>query len=158
MIFLWPVRVYYEDTDSGGVVYYANYLKFLERARTEWLRTLGYEQDRLIAEQQLIFAVRHVGLEYLAPARFNEQLYACAQVAEHKGASITFKQQVVRFGKTEPAEEFVARQMEAGAFSDVEKQVLCDGRIQIVCLDSERMRPRRIPEELTDMLLAENRL
>jgi len=70
---VWPVRVYYEDTDAGGVVYYANYLKFLERARTEWLRELGYEQDTLM-QDGIIFAVRRVTIDYLRPARFNQLL------------------------------------------------------------------------------------
>ena len=70
MNFIWPVRVYYEDTDSGGVVYYANYLKFMERARTEFLRHLGYEQDTLIKNENIIFAVRSVNLDYHRPARF----------------------------------------------------------------------------------------
>ena len=72
--FVWPVRVYYEDTDTGGVVYYANYLRFMERARTEWLRSLGFEQDALAREAGVIFAVRSAALEYLRPARFNDLL------------------------------------------------------------------------------------
>jgi acyl-CoA thioester hydrolase len=120
--FVWPVRVYYEDTDSGGVVYYANYLRFMERARTEWLRTLGFEQDRLRAEQGILFAVRSVDLQYLRPARFNEQLEVSARVAERGGASLVFVQQVRRG-----------------------KEVLCEGRIKIVSLDAEGFRPRPLP-------------
>ncbi|MGZ4992514.1 MAG: YbgC/FadM family acyl-CoA thioesterase, partial [Methylobacter sp.] len=71
--FIWPIRVYYEDTDAGGVVFYANYLKFFERARTEMLRAIGYEQDELIANEGIIFVVRSVQVDYLSPARFNEQ-------------------------------------------------------------------------------------
>ncbi len=71
--FTFPVRIYYEDTDSGGVVYYANYLKFMERARTEWLRALGFEQDQLLEQEGVIFAVRSVTVDYNAPARFNDQ-------------------------------------------------------------------------------------
>ncbi|MCI0506660.1 MAG: YbgC/FadM family acyl-CoA thioesterase, partial [Gammaproteobacteria bacterium] len=70
--FIWQARVYYEDTDSGGVVYYANYLKFLERARTEWLRSFGIQQDLLAQQDGLIFAVRSVQLEYVKPAKFND--------------------------------------------------------------------------------------
>lgn len=84
MNFEWPVRVYYEDTDSGGVVYYANYLKFMERARTEFLRQLGFEQDQLISQDNIIFAVRSVQLDYLSPARFNDQLIITAQLVELK--------------------------------------------------------------------------
>jgi acyl-CoA thioester hydrolase len=72
--FTWPVRVYWEDTDAGGVVYYANYLKFLERARTEWLSALGLEQDRLAEEAGVVFVVRRVEADYLRPARFNDRL------------------------------------------------------------------------------------
>ena len=72
--FSWPVRVYYEDTDSGGVVYYANYLKFMERARTEWLRAHGFEQTRLADEHRVIFVVREVQIKYLKPALFNDLL------------------------------------------------------------------------------------
>ena len=72
--FQWPVRVYYEDTDSGGVVYYANYLRFMERARTEWMRELGFEQDVLIREEGVIFAVRSAKVDYLRPALFNDEL------------------------------------------------------------------------------------
>ncbi len=71
-MFVWPVRVYYEDTDSGGVVYYANYLKFMERARTEWLRARGFEQDVLLGEHRLMFAVRSLSVDYHRPARFND--------------------------------------------------------------------------------------
>ena len=89
--FSWPVRVYYEDTDSGGVVYYANYLKFLERARTEWLRALGFDQARLASERGLLFA-----------ARLDDRLQVSAAVAERRGASLLFAQAVTREGETEP--------------------------------------------------------
>ena len=72
--FVWPARVYYEDTDAGGVVYYANYLKFLERARTEWLRALGFDQRDLMREAGILFAVRRVEIDYLLPARFDDEL------------------------------------------------------------------------------------
>ena len=87
--FLWPVRVYYEDTDSGGVVYYANYLKFMERARTEWLRQFGFEQDELIHNEGVIFAVRSVQVDYLLPARFNDELSVSAKLIEQGRASLT---------------------------------------------------------------------
>ena len=74
MTFVWPVRVYWEDTDAGGVVYYANYLKFMERARSEWLRVLGFEQDVLRDDAGVVFVVRRVEIDYLSPARFNDQI------------------------------------------------------------------------------------
>ncbi len=75
MSFRWPVRVYYEDTDAAGIVYYANYFRFMERARTEWLRHLGYEQDQLRRDPGIVFVVRHVEADYLEPARFNDLLW-----------------------------------------------------------------------------------
>ena len=123
--FSWPVRVYYEDTDSGGVVYYANYLKFMERARTEFLRSLGFEQDEL-AQQGLIFAVHRAEVDYIQPARFNNALVVTAKIAQQKKVSLTFEQEV---------------KMESGE--------LCSrGKIKIVCLDSDSFKPRPIPEEI----------
>jgi acyl-CoA thioester hydrolase len=126
--FVWPVRVYYEDTDSGGVVYYANYLKFMERARTEWLRSLGHEQDRLIGDAGVIFAVRSVTLDYLKPARFNQRLQVSARLLERGGASLRLEQEV-RSDEAVP-------------------QVLCRGEIRIVCLDAVSFRPQAIPDSL----------
>ncbi len=79
--FSWPIRVYYEDTDSGGVVYYANYLKFMERARTELLRSIGYEQDQLQRELGIIFAVRNANIHYKKPARFNDELKVITSIS-----------------------------------------------------------------------------
>ncbi len=94
MEFLWPVRVYYEDTDSGGVVYYANYLKFMERARTEWLRSLGFEQDQLLEKEGVLFAVRRVEVDYRRPARFNDALTVSASIKSRGKASLTFQQEI----------------------------------------------------------------
>lgn len=123
--FQWPVRVYYEDTDSGGVVYYANYLKFMERARTEWLRSRGFEQDRLAGEQGVIFAVTEVDVRYLRPARFNDALTVTARVIERGRASLRFAQ-TVRRGE----------------------EILCEGRIRIASLDAAGFRPRAVPDGL----------
>lgn len=125
--FCWPVRIYYEDTDSGGVVYYANYLRFMERARTEWLRALGIEQDRLIESDGLIFVVNHVDLSYLKPARFNETLQITVAVSERGRASLTFEQQVIRVIEGKVVE-------------------LCRGRVKIACVEAATMRPRPIPK------------
>ncbi len=125
--FVWPVRVYYEDTDSGGVVYYANYLKFMERARTEWLRSLGFEQDRLLAQEGIIFAVRSVDVGYHLPARFNDALEVSASLAARGRASLTFHQEV--------------RRVE-------DDQLLCSGEIKIACVDLNSMRPTPIPQAL----------
>ena len=89
--FQWPVRVYYEDTDAGGVVYYANYLRFFERARTEMLRASGFEQDQLIDQHQIVFAVRSIEVDYLLPARFNQSLLVNVEISQFRGVSILFK-------------------------------------------------------------------
>ncbi|MBE0437140.1 MAG: tol-pal system-associated acyl-CoA thioesterase [Methylomicrobium sp.] len=127
--FNWPVRVYYEDTDAGGVVFYANYLKFFERARTEMLRSMGFEQDRLIDEQGIIFVVRSVQIDYLMPARFNEQINVSAIVTLAKKASLIFEQTITRGS-----------------------DVLCTGTVRIACLDSKNMRPKAIPDILLEPL------
>lgn len=130
--FVWPLRVYYEDTDSGGVVYYANYLKFMERARTEWLRALGVEQDVLRAQRGVIFAVRSVSAEYLKPARFNDALHVTAHVAATSKVSVTFAQRVLRVAQD----------------ANEDDVVLCTADIKIVCLDANSFRPCGVPEEL----------
>jgi acyl-CoA thioester hydrolase len=125
--FVWPVRVYYEDTDAGGVVYYANYLKFMERARTEWLRSLGFEQDQLLRQDGIIFAVRQIEVGYHQPARFNDALEVNASLLVKGRASYTFYQEVVRTSDSE---------------------VLCKGKIKIACVDIKTMRPTPIPEKI----------
>lgn len=125
--FVWPVRVYYEDTDSGGVVYYANYLKFMERARTEWLRARGFEQDTLLRDQQLLFAVRTLSMEYHRPARFNDLLEVASRIVTAGGASLVFGQTIQRAGSAE---------------------LLCSAQVKVACLDAETFRARRMPRQL----------
>ena len=137
--FDWPVRVYYEDTDHGGVVYYANYLKYMERARTEWLRSLGLEQDALRTEQNVIFAVRSVHVDYLKPARFNQLLSVSAEIIETGKASMTFRQEVVLNNNSE----------------NVDGDVLCRGQVRIACLDADSMRPCPIPESVRKEILSD---
>jgi len=132
--FQWPVRVYYEDTDSGGVVYYANYLKFMERARSEWLRSLNIEQDRLLANEGIIFVVRAAHIEYLKPARFNDMLDVSVAVAQCGRASVTFEQQVTQR----------IAEMPAAAYHQT-SLLCCSGRIKIACLDSTTRRACHIP-------------
>ena len=132
MTFMWPVRVYYEDTDSGGVVYYANYLKFMERARTEWLRQYGIEQDRLRERDGILFAVRRVAVEYHKPAHFNDELLVSVDAAEVGRASITFRQQVSRA---------------PGAQRD-KAVLLCDGEVCVACLNAQSLKPQRIPDHV----------
>ncbi|MFP4611230.1 MAG: tol-pal system-associated acyl-CoA thioesterase [Thiohalophilus sp.] len=129
--FLWPVRVYYEDTDAGGVVYYANYLRFMERARTEWLRKLGFEQDELITQHNVLFAVRRVQVDYRQPARFNDRLVVSVRVVETGKASLTFAQTIRR---------------------ESDNTVLCEGIVKIASLEANSFKPRAIPAPLQQQL------
>ncbi len=126
--FIWPVRVYYEDTDAGGVVYYANYLKFMERARTEWLRSLGCGQNELSEREGVLFVVRTVELEYRRSARLDDELRIVSRVDAKGRASLSFRQTVVRAG--EPA------------------TTLCSGLVGIACVQADSFRPTRIPKSL----------
>ncbi len=141
--FSWPVRVYYEDTDNGGVVYYANYLKFMERARTEWLRARGVEQDVLIEQEGVIFAVCSVQLDYLKPARFNQQLSVSVSVAEVGKASLTFDQTV----------NLITTEGNVAVKSDL---LLCQGQIRVACLNANSFKPRAIPASIRQEILGDD--
>jgi acyl-CoA thioester hydrolase len=132
--FEWPIRVYYEDTDAGGVVYHARYLHFLERARSEWLRALGFEQDRLAGEDGVIFAVRRVELDFLAPARFNDALRVISELPGWRRVSMTFQQEI-RHQETD--------------------RLLCRARVQVACLDTRTLRPRSMPQALLQEMMRE---
>ena len=95
-----PIRVYYEDTDMAGIVYYANYLKFIERARSEWIRTLGIDQKALKADEGIVFAVRRIEADYLSPAHFDDELDVLTTTEAVTGARIVLKQEVQRAGET----------------------------------------------------------
>lgn len=120
-----PVRVYYEDTDAGGIVYYVNYLKFMERARTEWLRALGFNQANL----PVLFVVKDVKLSYQLPAVLDDALEVRVAVASYRGARITFHQQITR-----------------------NTNVLCSGSIEVACVDRQSLRPCRLPATLLQCL------
>ena len=124
-----PVRVYYEDTDAGGVVFYANYLAFMERARTEWLRSLGYDNSGLAEAHGVVFAVRRAELDFLKPARLDDELVVTARVTDTRRASLGFEQQVLRGDET-----------------------ICRGIVKLVCVDTERFRPTAIPAALLDRM------
>jgi len=119
------VRVYYEDTDAGGIVYYANYLKFFERARTEWLRRTGTEQDILL-ERSIGFVVRRVEMDHHAPARFNDLLCIESEIVELKRASMSFKQIIV----------------------SPDKQRLVSALIRVACVNLSNMKPQAIPDNI----------
>lgn len=131
MEFWWPVRVYYEDTDHGGVVYHANYLKFMERARTEWLRTRGVEQDNLRVREEVIFAVCSAHIEFLRPARFNELLHISATVVQRGKASLSFAQEVRR---------------------ENEAVLLCSATIRLACLNAKTLKATALPLRLADIV------
>jgi acyl-CoA thioester hydrolase len=118
-------RVYWEDTDAGGVVYYANYLKYMERCRTEWLRQLGIDQSRLRTERMLQFAVLDVHVSYLRPAVLDDEIRVSAALTRMTGASFTFKQEIWR---------------------DAEQ--LIDASTRVVCLNSNNLKPKAIPTDL----------
>ena len=118
-----PIRVYYEDTDLGQIVYYANYLKFIERGRSEWLRAAGVDQQRLLDKAHLAFVVRRVEADYLSPARFDDQLEVVTTLEQASGPRVTVSQAVERDGK-----------------------VLFQARVTVICVDLRTMRPHRLPE------------
>ena len=124
--FLWKVRVYYEDTDLGGVVYHANYLRFMERARTEWLRSLGFEQDLLRDQHRVLFVVVDADLHFRRPARFNDELTVSAEVTKRSAASLTLRQVV----------------------QGPDGTALCEGDIRVACIDADSFRPRPMPDEI----------
>jgi acyl-CoA thioester hydrolase len=126
--FEWPIRVYYEDTDLQGVVYYANYFRYMERARTEWLRSLGVEQDRMLAEERRYFVVVDTFAEFLRPARFNEMLVATARLDEVTRATFRIEQNIYR--------------------ESVDGELLCRGGIRAACVDADTQRPLRVPVSL----------
>lgn len=128
--FIWPVRVYYEDTDAGGVVFYANYLKFMERARTEYLRSFGYEQDTLMVSEGIVFAVRSLAVDYRKPALFNQLLQVSAEIKTIKKASLEFSQQI--------------------SHNDT---VLVTGDVRIACVDVNTMKPKAIPQNLLEHII-----
>jgi len=126
-IFQWPVRIYYEDTDSGGVVYHTNYLKFMERARTEQFRSYGIEQDKLIKEDEIIFAVRSLNVDYLKPAHFNDLLEVSSRVSQVGKASLVFKQGISR---------------------SADDTLLCEAEVKVACLSVDGLRPCAIPSHI----------
>jgi acyl-CoA thioester hydrolase len=126
----WTVRVYYEDTDAGGVVYHAGYLRYLERARTEWLRSLGYSQATLKAEESLVFTVVSMQLEFLKPARLDDLLCVRSRAALAGGASVLFEQEILRG----------------------ESERILTAQVRVACLDVTSFRPRRLPAALRESL------
>ncbi len=127
-IWVWPVRVYYEDTDAGGVVYYANYLKFAERARTEMLRQSGFDHVSLAQEHGVMIVVRNCAVEYIAPARLDDSLEVRSRIATLGGASFTIRQEIFRV-----------------------ETLLVTADTRLACIDSD-FRPTRLPVALQHVL------
>jgi len=123
-----PVRVYWEDTDAGGVVYHASYLRFLERARTDWLRAIGIDQSALLRNERRQFAVVEASIRYHRPARFDDMLRVSVRVEERRGASIVLQQEI--------------RRDRAG------DELLISATVRAACLDSDTLRPRPLPAML----------
>lgn len=123
--FRWPITIYYEDTDAGGVVYHSNYLKFFERARTEFLRTFGVSQ-RTLLDQQLGFVVKHVDIDFIQGAKLDEHLTVVTTVSEVRRASMTFCQELV----------------------NPEDKTLCKAMIKVACINTDKMKPQAIPQTI----------
>lgn len=129
--FIWPVRVYYEDTDAAGVVYYSNYLKFMERARTEWLRALGFEQTALLHEHNVVFVVRALTIDFLRPALFNDALDVVVELIGARGSLIELAQAVRRGRDT-----------------------LVTSKVKVACVNTRSFKPVRIPRPVIEKLAA----
>lgn len=127
-MFKCSIRVYIEDTDAGGIVYYVNYLKFMERARTEFLRSLGFDKT-FIFNSERMFVVKELKSRYLAPAVLDDDLVVTVRVVELGGANMVMEQNIYR-----------------------DSEPLCEGEVQIVCVDKASLKPRRIPEEILSTL------
>jgi len=126
--FRWASRVYWEDTDGGGIVYYANYLRFLERARTEWLRSLGFSQLKLAEDPGVLFAVVSLNIEYRRPAKLDDELLITCEPAVEGAASVRFVQRIYR-----------------GA-----DELLVEASVRVACIDARTLRPKRLPDFLTN--------
>ena len=128
-MFDWPIRVYYEDTDSGGVVYHSNYLNFMERARTEWLRALGFEQTHMKDDLNVIFVVHSMNIQFKRPALFNDMLNVQSKVAKIGHGSIEFLQTILR-----------------------DQQLLIEATVKVACVQASVFKPVVIPASIKDAI------
>ena len=127
-VFEWPIRVYYEDTDAQGIVYYANYFRFMERARTEWLRALGVDQTALLENERRMFVVVSTHATFVTPARFNDTVVVTARLAGLTRASFDIEQNIYRDGR--------------------DGTLLLKGGVKAALLDADTLRPSRVPASL----------
>jgi len=139
--FSWPARVYWEDTDGGGIVYYANYLRFLERARTEWLRSLGHSQQALAADPGIVFTVVSLSVDYRRPARLDDELTITCEPRLEGAATIRFAQRIYRHADAPP---------EGG-------RPLLEASVRVACVDARSFRPKRLPAFLSTAYAAGSR-
>ena len=135
-VFSWPARVYWEDTDGGGMVYYANYLRFLERTRTEWLRSLGHSQQTLAREPGILFTVVSLTVDYRRPARLDDELTITCEPQAEGAATLRFAQRVYRREPEAPAGE----------------RLLVEANVRVACVDARTLRPKRLPDFLLSVL------
>ncbi len=124
--FSWKVRVYYEDTDAAGVVFYANYLRYMERARTEWLRSIGFEHKTLIEEHGILFAVKKMTIDYVKPARLDDLLTITSQLVTQRGASLVFKQNI----------------------NNENEELLSQAEVKVACLNATTLKASPMPDPL----------
>ena len=136
-VFSWAARVYWEDTDGGGIVYYANYLRFLERARTEWLRSLGYSQQALAQKPGIVFAVANLTVDYRRPARLDDELTITCEPQSERATAMRFVQRIYRRG------------------SNPDGTLLVEANVRVVCMDTRTLRPKRLPDFLIGALSPE---
>lgn len=126
--FHWPVRVYYEDTDAAGVVYHGNYLKFMERARTEWLRAIGFSQEHLREREGIIFVVADMKIRFHKPAVFDEELNVQSTIKNMNAASLDFIQTII----------------------NIRQEIVCCAEVTVACLQADTFRPCRIPDNIKE--------
>lgn len=155
--FQWPIRVYWEDTDAGGIVFYANYLKFFERARTEWLRHLGIEQQRLRDEIGGMFVVTDTNVRYQRPARLDDFLLVTARVLDAGRASLTIGQSAYCQAPSTRGQADTTAKTPAPALGNADSAqadlvLLCTGTIRIGWVDAATLRPQRIPASVLNAL------
>jgi len=136
-VFSWPARVYWEDTDGGAIVYYANYLRFLERARTEWLRTQGHSQLELARDPGILFTVVSVAVDYRSPARLDDELEITCEPQREGVASLRFAQRIYRAARGETP------------------SLLVEANVRVACVDAHTRRPRRLPQFLLEAVATE---
>lgn len=125
-LFIHPIRVYYDNTDAGGVVYYANYLVFMERTRTEWLRNLGLEQDTLRRQDNTLLMVRSVTIDYKKPVLFNQQIYVTMDILDKGKTYFNCYQQIL----------------------STDNELMTEATTKLVCVDAQRLQPKRLPESI----------